>query len=87
MSVDKGNLIRLRVSKLPCYPLKIPKYKSDTKLGSSASVLINFFIGSYTNNSRSGAFLTNSEAGSSYMPNLDFMARAGILHISQSKLG
>ena len=27
-----------------------------------------FFIGSYTNNSRSGEFLTNSKAGSSYSP-------------------
>ena len=27
-----------------------------------------FFIGSYTNNSRSGEFLTNSEARSSYSP-------------------
>ena len=29
-----------------------------------------FFIGSYTNNSRSGKFLTNSKAGSSYSQNL-----------------
>ena len=30
-----------------------------------------FFIGSYTNIFRSGAFLSNSEARSSYSPNLD----------------
>ena len=33
--------------------------------------LASFLIGSYTNNSLSGEFLTNSEVRSSYSPNLD----------------
>ena len=40
-------------------------------LGHKSNNLAYFFIGSYTNNSRSGELLTNSEAGSSYSPDLD----------------
>ena len=38
------------------------------RLGLESSNWDNFFISSYTNNSRSGKFLTNSEARSSYSP-------------------
>ena len=41
------------------------------RLGLESNNSTYFFIGSYTNNSRSREFLTNSKAGSSYSPNLD----------------
>ena len=45
------------------------------RLGLQSNNSAYFFIGSYTNSSRSGEFefLTNSEAGSSYSPNLAVM--------------
>ena len=43
---------------------------SGIQLGLESNNSTYFFIGSYTNNSRSGEFLMNSQAGSSYSPNL-----------------
>ena len=40
------------------------------RLGLESNNSAYFFIGSYTNNSRIGKFLMNSEAGSNYSPNL-----------------
>ena len=37
--------------------------KKGVRLGNELNYSAYFFIGSYTNNSRSGKFLTNSEAG------------------------
>ena len=40
------------------------------QLGLKLNNLGSFSIGSYTNNSRIGDYFSNSEAGSSYLPNL-----------------